>query len=84
MAKIRKQHMSISWHDMVTAGASVSANEASLKEKATLVGRLGIMMLSVGTGAWRVRNSMNEISRALRIMCSADIGLVSIQCTCIE
>lgn len=84
MAKIRKQHMSISWHDMVTAGASVSANEASLKEKATLVGRLGIMMLSVGTGAWRVRNSMNEISRALRIMCSSDIGLVSIQCTCIE
>lgn len=84
MAIIKKQHMTLNWHDMVTADDRISARRSSLKEKATLVGRLGIMMLSVGTGAWRVRNSMNEISRGLGITCSADIGLVSIQYTCID
>lgn len=43
-----------------------------------------MMMLSVGTGAWRVRASMNKIARALGIVCNADIGLLTIECTCIE
>lgn len=42
------------------------------------------MMLSVGTGAWRVRASMNKIARALNIVCNADIGLLTIEYTCIE
>ena len=83
MAKLRKQHMTIHWHDIIQADSNVPAVDATLKEKATLVGRLGLMMLSVGTGAWRVRNSMNKVSRSLGISCSADIGLVSIECTCI-
>ena len=56
MAKLRKQHMTIHWHDIIQADSNVPAVDATLKEKATLVGRLGLMMLSVGTGAWRVRN----------------------------
>lgn len=84
MSKIRKQHMTIHWHDIVQSDNSVPATEATLKEKATLVGRIGLMMLSVGTGAWRVRNSMNKVSRCLGISCSADIGLLSIECTCID
>lgn len=49
-----------------------------------MVGRVGLMMLSVGTGAWRVRNSMNEVARTLGISCTADIGLLSIEYTCYE
>ncbi len=84
MAKIRKQHMAINWHEIIMSDDSVPSVEATLKEKASLVGRFGIMMLSVGTGAWRVRNSMNSISRSLGISCSADIGLLSITWTCVE
>lgn len=84
MSKIRKQHMAVNWHEIIVSDDSVPAVEATLKEKATLVGRLGIMMLSVGTGAWRVRNSMNSIARSLGLSCSADIGLLSITWTCVE
>lgn len=76
--------MSIAWHDLVEVEDNKTAVNATLQEKATLVGRVGLMMLSVGTGAWRVRASMNKISRALNIVCNADIGLVSISYTCIE
>jgi len=76
--------MSIDWHDMIDTENIIPATKASLKEKSLLVGRVGLMMLSVGTGAWRVRASMNKISRALGITCNADIGLLSIEYTCIE
>lgn len=76
--------MSVNWHEIIVSDDSIPAVEATLKEKATLVGRLGIMMLSVGTGAWRVRNSMNSIARSLGLSCSADIGLLSITWTCVE
>lgn len=84
MSKFRKQHMTIEWHDLLNEESDVPAIKASLKEKATLVGRVGLMMLSVGTGAWRVRASMNKIARALGIVCNADIGLLSIAYTCVE
>ncbi len=84
MSTFRKQHMSIDWHDMIDTENIIPATKASLKEKSLLVGRVGLMMLSVGTGAWRVRASMNKISRALGITCNADIGLLSIEYTCIE
>ena len=83
MSKFRKQHMSIEWHDIVDSESTEPAINATLKEKATLVGRVGLMMLSVGTGAWRVRASMNKVARALGITCNADIGLLSIEYTCI-
>lgn len=84
MSKFRKQHMTIEWHDIIDQESNSPAVNASLKEKATLVGRVGLMMLSVGTGAWRVRASMNKIARALNIVCNADIGLLSIAYTCVE
>lgn len=68
----------------MTASQSTPAIDAPLKEKATLVGRIGFMMLSVGTGAWRVRASMNKIARGLNITCNADIGLLSIEYTCVD
>lgn len=84
MSKFRKQHMSIEWHNVVDTESIVPAAKAALKEKALLIGRVGLMMLSVGTGAWRVRASMNKIARALGVVCVADIGLLSIEYTCIE
>lgn len=83
MSKFRKQHMSIDWHGIVDSESTEPAINASLSEKATLVGRIGLMMLSVGTAAWRVRASMNKLARALDITCNADIGLLSIEYTCI-
>ncbi len=84
MSQFRKQHMPIAWHEIIESENNTPAINASLKEKATLVGRIGLMMLSVGTGAWRVRASMNKVSRALGITCTADIGLLAIAYTCIE
>ena len=76
--------MPIEWHDVVDTENIQPAVEATLREKSLLVGRVGLMMLSVGTAAWRVRASMNKISRALGIVCVADIGLLSIEYTCME
>lgn len=84
MSKLRKQHMAIEWHDIINTKSDIPAKNASLQEKASLVGRVGLMMLSVDTAAWRVRASMNKISRALGITCNADIGLLSIEYTCIS
>lgn len=84
MSKFRTQHMAVDWHDIVDGDNSSPAAEASLKEKASLVGRVGLMMLSVGTGAWRVRASMNKIARGLNITCNADIGLLAIEYTCFD
>lgn len=84
LSNFRKQHMTIEWHELLDVESGSSAVNASLKEKATLVGRVGLMMLSVGTGAWRVRASMNKIARALNIVCNADIGLLAIAYTCVE
>lgn len=45
MAKLKKQHMTIHWKAIVQDDSSIPATEATLKEKATLVGRIGLMML---------------------------------------
>lgn len=74
--------MDINWYELIDSDDVSPISEASFGEKATLVGRVGLMMLSVGTAAWRVRASMNKISRALGISCTADIGLLSIEYTC--
>lgn len=82
MSKFRKQHMDINWYEIIGNDTTSPIINASLSEKASLVGRVGLMMLSVGTAAWRVRASMNKIARALNISCTADIGLLSIEYTC--
>ena len=75
--------MDIPWHEYSGHG-NCPITEADLTEKASIVGRVGLMLLSCGTGAWRVRSSMNTISQNLGITCSTDIGLMSIEYTCFD
>lgn len=76
-----RHHMTIPWKDFVR-NEDVPAKRASLQERASIVGRVGINMLSCGTGAWRVRDAMNRVARSLNLTCSADIGLITIEFTC--
>ncbi len=80
----KRQHMQIKWHDIVKSDSDIPAKEAPLKEKTSLVGRVGSMMLSCGTSAWRVRAAMNKICRTLGVSSNIDVGLTTIHYTCIE
>ena len=83
--QLRKNHMGILWHEYTDAGGeNRPVTEASLTEKASIIGRVGIMLLSCGTGAWRVRSSMNTLAEVMGITCTADIGLMSIEYTCFD
>lgn len=83
---MKHHHMQMLWHNFTPDNSNTPAKRATLKEKATLVGRVGIMLLSYGTGAWRVRDSMNTIASWELIfhVPSADVGLVSIEYTCVD
>ena len=48
---IPKNHMDIPWHDFTDAEKDEPVSKASLKEKASVIGRGGMMFLSCGTGA---------------------------------
>ena len=80
----QKHHMKILWEDFFKSDDDTIAQDATLVEKTSIVGRIGIMLLSCGTGAWRVRDSMDTVARTLGITCSTDIGLVSIEYTCFD
>ena len=83
--QLRKNHMDVLWHEYTDAGGeNRPVTEASLTEKASIIGRVGIMLLSCGTGAWRVRSSMNTLAEVMGITCPADIGLMSIEYTCFD
>ena len=58
---MEKNHMEIPWHDYANDDSNVLIAEAGLIEKASVIGRVGLIMLSCGTGAWRVRTSMNRL-----------------------
>ena len=62
-SEIIKNHMEVYWHDYASASKGVPITEAGLVEKASVIGRTGLMLLECGTGAWRVRSSMNTLSR---------------------
>lgn len=81
---VKKNHMDIHWHEYADEGDTASIQNASLPAKASVIGRVGIMMLACGTGAWRVRSSMNELSELMNITCTVDIGLMSINYTCFD
>lgn len=81
---IKKNHMDVLWHEYAVSADHTPITKASLSAKASVVGRVGIMMLSCGTGAWRVRSSMNELSELMNITCTVDIGLMSINYTCFD
>lgn len=57
---MEKNHMEIPWHDYTQNNGNILINQAGLIEKASVIGRVGLIMLSCGTGAWRVRTSMNR------------------------
>ena len=62
---MEKNHMEIPWHDYASDDSNVLIAQAGLIEKASVIGRVGLIMLSCGTGAWRVRTSMNKLSKEL-------------------
>ena len=62
-----KHHMKILWEEFFKSDGDTLVQDATLVEKASIVGRVGIMLLSCGTGAWRVRDSMDTIARTLGI-----------------
>ena len=77
-------HMRIRWQEFFTSDNITPAKNATLAERSVIVGHIGMMLLSYGTGAWRVRSAMNTIARCLDMTCSTDIGLVSIEYTCVD
>ena len=83
-SEIIKNHMEVYWHDYASASKGIPITEAGLVEKASVIGRTGLMLLECGTGAWRVRSSMNTLSRELGVTTTADIGLLSIEFTCFD
>ena len=85
LERVRKNHMDVEWHEYTDEnGKNTPVINASITEKASIIGRVGIMFLSCGTGAWRVRSSMNALAEAMGITCTADIGLMSIEYTCFD
>ena len=81
---MEKNHMEIPWHDYANDDSNVLIAEAGLIEKASVIGRVGLIMLSCGTGAWRVRTSMNRLSKELGVTCTVDVGLMSIVFNCFD
>jgi len=81
---MEKNHMEIPWHDYASDDSNVLIAQAGLIEKATVIGRVGLIMLSCGTGAWRVRTSMNKLSKELGVTCTVDVGLMSIEFNCFD
>lgn len=71
---MEKNHMEIPWHDYTENDSEVLIQQAGLIEKASVVGRVGLIMLSCGTGAWRVRTSMNRLSKELGVTCTSGCG----------
>jgi len=85
LERVRKNHMDVEWHEYTDEnGKNTPVINASITEKASIIGRVGIMFLSCGTGAWRVRSSMNALAEAMGITCTTDIGLMSIEYTCFD
>ena len=84
MSKFRQQHMTIKWHEISQDDSDNPAVSSLLSEKASLVGRVGLMFLASGAGAYRVRAAMNKLSRALNITCNANIGIKSLEYTCFD
>ena len=82
--KITSNHMDIYWHRYAEQFGNTPITGASLTEKASVVGRVGLMLLECGTGAWRVRSSMNTVAEKLGLTCTANIGLMSIDYTCFD
>ena len=84
MQVIHKNHMEILWHDYAEAIDDIPITSAGIIEKSSVIGRTGLILLSCGTGAWRVRTSMNKLSKELGVTCTVDVGLMSIEFNCFD
>ena len=78
---IQPNHMNVYWHDYTGNTENVPVLEAGLTERSILVGRIGLMLLSCGTGAWRVRSAMNSVAGQLGLTCTITVGLMSLDYT---
>mgnify|MGYP002237517224 CR=1 FL=1 len=77
--------MDILWHEYTDAGGEERpVTEASPDGKGIHCRAGRYHASSCGTGAWRVRSSMNTLSEVMGITCTADIGLMSIEYTCFD
>lgn len=81
MSDVKKHYMEIPWDDLGDGTEDLPAVRASLTEKAEFLGHIGLLQLSAGSGAWRVKDAMNTTARALGVTCSEDVGLTSINYT---
>ena len=68
MSAFRKQHMAMDWGNLIDKESIVPAACASLEDKAALVGRTGLLILSVGAGAYRVRSDEQDFPRIRHCM----------------
>ena len=85
MGKMKdKNRPELHWKKYSMTSDNTLLLNSTLEEKAMLVGRVGMELLSCGTGAWRVRDSMNKIASHLGLECSVDIGLMSISFNCFD
>lgn len=82
--EVKKNHMEIPWHDYAKSPGYIKIDDAALEEKAVFIGRVGLMLLSSGTGAWRVRMTMVSLANELNITCSVDVGLTNLQYTAFD
>ena len=76
-------HMKTDWRQIVTAGDELAV-DAPLIDKSSIICRTGMLMLASGTGAWRVRDTMNRVAAVLGVTIHVDLSLLSFECTCIE
>ncbi|MCH4185124.1 MAG: threonine/serine exporter family protein [Eggerthellaceae bacterium] len=76
-------HMKIHWHE-IACNDDCLAIDATLADKTSLISRTGLLMLSAGTGSWRVRDIMNQMARMLEVTCNADVSLVTLECMCAD
>lgn len=77
--KVSRRGIDLPWD---RENADIHVIDAPFEEKARLVIETGLITLSCGTGAYRVREAMDNVAGPLGIRCDADIGLVSMSCTC--
>ncbi|MEE8717460.1 MAG: threonine/serine exporter family protein [Coriobacteriales bacterium] len=61
--------------------SDVKVVDASLRAKSAVIMRAGLLMLSSGTGASRVRELMDRVAESLGVRCRADVDLVDIDLT---
>lgn len=76
-------HMKIHWDEVIEHPQAL-ATGASLSDKTTIIARAGQLTLSSGTGAWRVRDTMNRLAALLGVVVHADISLVSLELTVLD